>query len=218
MVILCSLGRSRPGFHSLSNSSNNDACVSALVLPLLPHADLLGTGQPGTTNPPPHLPWGTCPHPEPSPCSLDRLRWVCALLYLNCVLYTVGAQGQGQWSCGLAPLLASSLVCEGVPATPQSCAHCRVRPSVEQGSLGWGMGLFSHQSYPCVLFPLVCPSLTSHSPVVPGTIPAEEQRVSCMSLRRMFCSGSALLYLSPCIWIIRPFPSAPAGPWWKQDG
>ncbi|XP_039564074.1 sodium- and chloride-dependent betaine transporter isoform X4 [Passer montanus] len=39
--------RSWPGFHSISNSSNNDACVSALVLPLLPHADLLGTGQPG---------------------------------------------------------------------------------------------------------------------------------------------------------------------------
>lgn len=50
MVILWSVGRSWSGFHSISNSSNDDACVSALVLPLLPHADLLGTGQPGTAN------------------------------------------------------------------------------------------------------------------------------------------------------------------------
>lgn len=52
LVILWSVGRSWPGFHSISNSSNDDAHVSALVLPLLPHADLLGTGQPGTANAP----------------------------------------------------------------------------------------------------------------------------------------------------------------------
>lgn len=50
VVMLLSVGRSWPGFHSIPNSSNNDARVSALVLPLLPHADLLGTGQPGTAN------------------------------------------------------------------------------------------------------------------------------------------------------------------------
>lgn len=52
MVMLLSVDRSWAGFHSVPHSSNNDACVSALVLPLLPHVDLLGTGQPGTANSP----------------------------------------------------------------------------------------------------------------------------------------------------------------------
>lgn len=46
----CLVGRSWPSIHCISKGCNNDASVSALVLPLFPYADLPGTGQSGTVN------------------------------------------------------------------------------------------------------------------------------------------------------------------------
>lgn len=81
MVMLLSVARSWAGFHSIPHSSNDDARVSALVLPLLPHADLLGTGQPGTANSfSMSNSQNTCNHTEHLLTAMEKDGVVCALL------------------------------------------------------------------------------------------------------------------------------------------
>lgn len=134
---------------------------------------------------------------------------------------------------GISAGIFSLSVCEDGPATSlQNCAPCRARQSTEHDSLAWGIGLFSPSCIPpeqslCPLLtgvPMSCIPYPCYTRKKPCRVQCEtlllargEQRVSCMSTRQVFCSGSALLYPSPCAWIIRPFSSVPAGLWWKQD-
>lgn len=170
--------------------------------------------------------------------TLNRFSALCAALS-HCGGSEPGPMA-GPWFCVLASLLASSPCgCARVSQLHppslcqlQNCAHYRVRPSTERGSLGRGMGLFSACCIPpeqslCPLFtgvpisynpiPLLCQEQALQSAVCNPAAGRRGAEGVLHIIRQVFCSGSALQYLSPCTWITRPFSSVSAGPWWKQD-
>lgn len=114
----------------------------------------------------------------------------------------------------------------------QNLAHCRVRPSMEQGRLGRGMGLFS----PSCISPeqSLCALLTgvpiSYPPISllcqeqnPAEHPADcsvqpwqastrgAGGVPACLPGRVLCSGSTLQHLSPCTWRMSSLSSVSLG-------